>query len=94
MLLKDFVDKKAQELKEAGFKSVELRKVTPCKLGKNCFSFMLFSGETVSMEAEVGEVDNAVLDERAEKPGVMLSYNVIKPRCRKVTTEYKYAVIA
>jgi hypothetical protein len=92
MTVREYADKKVQELREKGNKNVCVKKVEACKVGKNCYSIELFNTGTVSPEAEITDV---LPEGRFEMTkGVVVTISFIPPRCRKEKREYFHAALA
>lgn len=94
MKLGDYVESKKAELLKGGYRQVELKRAEECKIGKHCTSIMLFTAKQIPLDAEVEEVDRSTLPDgygdNSTVPGVQVTFEVVKPRCRKETWEYFY----
>lgn len=95
MKLQDYVEMKKQELLASGMRSAEFRSATKCEIGRHCVSFMLFTAETAPMDANVEEVTKEYRDTLTDRSDGMIdaydvTFDVIKPRCRKTTMKSFY----
>lgn len=90
MTVKEFCEKKVQELTSKGNKNVSVKRISECTLMANGgIGYLLFCPTTIPTDAEVAET----WDKSKEYTGAMVSIEFVKPRCRKPVREYFYAVL-
>lgn len=90
MTVKEFCEKKAQELKAAGCKNIAIGRVDEVTLGKGgMISYELFTAPVVPETATVSEM----WDRTKDYKGAQVRIELVKPRCRKPVREYFYAAL-
>lgn len=90
MTVKEYCEKKVQELKAAGCKNITIGKVDEVTLGKGgMISYELFTAKAVPDTAEVSET----WDRTKDCKGAQARIELVKPRCRKPERRYFYAAL-
>ena len=95
MTVKEFAEKKVQELESQGCKKVRVVNVGECKIRKHSYSHILFNPAAVPMDAEVVDKKDLIFkdDFSHEYTGAMVTVAYVKPRCRKESREYFRAAL-
>jgi hypothetical protein len=90
MLLKEFANKKMQELISEKCKNVKVGSMTECDLKKGgSISYLLFNPVNVNENVTVSDTWSNTEDHK----GVQVRITYVKPRCQKQTSKYVYAKI-
>lgn len=92
MLLKDYCEELVKEYTEKGYKQVKVGRITACKLHDGMVSIELFNPGTVSPDKEIVEHSEMVREKKYQGADIKIEF--IKPRCRKVSTDYKHVALA
>jgi hypothetical protein len=95
MTVKEFVNRKVQELEAQKCKDVRIIDVSECKIGKHSYSFILFNKAPVDMTAEIVDRKDLVFEDEylTEHKGAMVTIAFVKPRCRKISRESYHTAI-
>ncbi|MDD4565719.1 MAG: hypothetical protein PHE79_09645 [Eubacteriales bacterium] len=93
MKLQDYVKIKENELIASGMRSVKYRRSYPVTFEPGCVSMSLFEAcqAVISPDTEIEEVDRKSLPGKVD--GLDVTFDVVKPRCRKSSMESYYVKI-
>jgi hypothetical protein len=102
MKLEKWIEKKTEELKTVKkYREVKFDRADPCEIGRNFNGYILsFCGsKRIETSTEIDEnFDRKSLpdtySEEGKVKGVMVTFEVLKPRKRKKESEYFYLKIA
>ena len=92
MTLQEWINTKTSEMKGQKYREVILKQAIEVKMTRFAIQYELFTAKAVPMETTV-TADRSSLSSRDFVPGVMVTFEVLKPRKRKMEREHFYLQI-
>lgn len=97
MTLQEWINAKTSEMKGQKYREVIFKQAIEVKMTRFTIQYELFTAKSVPMEtivtAEWSSLSNS-LSSRDLVPGVVVTFEVLKPRKRKMEREHFYLQIA
>lgn len=97
MTLQEWVNTKTSEMKGQKYREVILKQAVEVKMNRFTIQYELFTAKAVPMETTVTADRSSLSDSLSSRdlvPGVMVTFEVLKPRKRKMEREHFYLQIA